>query len=132
MGLRGGTIPELQGHGQPQRRLAHREPTGSDIPNNIIDFNRTGIHFVDNVSGSNVQNNFITNNWTMGVLFRGLFPPAGIRLARVSVNNNDISGNWYSQIEAAKSAQYVERREQLVGDPSRRPSRNPRVPGARV
>ncbi len=80
--------------------------TNSQILNNIIDFNRTGIHFVDNVTGSNVQHNFITNNWTMGVLFRGgegaiNAPPNYTNLTTaVTIHNNDISGNWYSQIEA--------------------------------
>lgn len=74
--------------------------TNSQILNNIIDFNRTGIHFVDNVTGSNVQNNFITNNWTMGVLLRDSNPPTLNPTSAITINNNDISGNWYSQIEA--------------------------------
>lgn len=79
--------------------------TNNQILNNTIDFNRTGIHFVDTVTGNNVQNNFITNNWTMGVLLRGgenLSAPASYTnlTAGLTINNNDISGNWYSQIEA--------------------------------
>lgn len=80
--------------------------TNTVIKNNIIDFNRTGIHMVDDVSGTVIENNFITNNWTMGVLFRGgegavNAPPAHTNLTTaVTIHNNDISGNWYSQIEA--------------------------------
>ena len=65
------------------------------IRRNIIDFNRTGVHIVDN-NNSLVEENFITNNWTMGILYRTEGGPA----ATVhTVRNNNISGNWYSQIE---------------------------------
>jgi len=68
------------------------------IQNNIIDFNRTGLQLVNNVSGVHVLNNQITNNWTMGVLIyhQSAGQPAS---TGVLINNNNISGNWYSQIE---------------------------------
>lgn len=80
--------------------------SGNTIQNNIIDFNRTGIHMVDDVSGTVIKNNFITNNWTMGVLLRGgegavNAPPNNTNpTTSVTINDNNISGNWYSQIEA--------------------------------
>jgi hypothetical protein len=65
------------------------------IRRNIIDFNRTGVHIVDN-NNSLLEENFITNNWTIGVLYRTEGgPPATTH----TVRNNKISGNWYSQIE---------------------------------
>lgn len=65
------------------------------IRRNIIDFNRTGVHIVDN-NASLVEENFITNNWTMGILYRTEGGPAA---SVHTVRNNNISGNWYSEIE---------------------------------
>lgn len=68
---------------------------GNTIRRNIIDFNRTGVHLVDH-SGDLIEENFITNNWTMGILYRteGGPPPTGM-----TVRNNKITGNWYSEVE---------------------------------
>lgn len=71
--------------------------TNTVIQNNIIDFNRTGVVLVNTVNGTNIHNNFITNNWTIGVLGRN--EVSLNTTSNVSVNNNSISGNWYSQIE---------------------------------
>ena len=68
------------------------------ILRNTIDNNRTGIHAVNDVSGLSVRNNFITNNWTMGVLLRDESSPNNT--GSITVQDNDISGNWWSQIEA--------------------------------
>lgn len=65
------------------------------IRRNIIDFNRTGVHIVDN-NASLVEENSITNNWTMGILYRTEGGPAA---SVHTVRNNNISGNWYSEIE---------------------------------
>ncbi|MCX5762945.1 MAG: right-handed parallel beta-helix repeat-containing protein [Gemmatimonadetes bacterium] len=67
------------------------------IENNIINNNRTGLHLVNDVTGLVVQNNFITNNWTMGILFRDESSPN--TTGAVTIVDNDISGNWYSQVE---------------------------------
>ncbi len=66
------------------------------IRRNIIDFNRTGIHLVDH-SGDLIEENFITNNWTMGILYR--HEPGGPDTTGMTVRNNHITGNWYSEIE---------------------------------
>lgn len=73
---------------------------GNTIYRNIIDDNRTGIHVVDN-DGSVITENYITNNWTMGFLYRseGGAGPTGI-----DVHNNYIQGNWYSDIEFREPA----------------------------
>lgn len=68
------------------------------ILNNDIDFNRTGIHLVNNVSGLVVRNNFITDNWTMGILFRD--EGSSNVTGAVTIKDNHIAGNWYSQVEA--------------------------------
>lgn len=64
------------------------------IRRNVIDSNRTGIHIVDN-SGTLVEENYVTNNWTMGILFR----TEGGTQGQSTVRNNSITGNWYSEVE---------------------------------
>ncbi|MDQ4123030.1 MAG: FG-GAP-like repeat-containing protein, partial [Acidobacteriota bacterium] len=75
--------------------------SGHTIRNNVIDFNRTGILFRNTTENMTVVENFITNNWTVGVLFLdgsgGTNAP--IQSAAGSVfSNNNISGNWYGQV----------------------------------
>lgn len=70
---------------------------GNIIRNNEVDFNRTGIQFANNVSGTLVEGNNITNNWTMGILFNF---DTGSQTTGVTITNNNISGNWYSQVES--------------------------------
>lgn len=65
------------------------------IENCNIDFNRTGIILRNNDNGTVIRNNRITNNWTLGVLFL----QASGTTSGISVTNNNISGNWYSQVE---------------------------------
>jgi hypothetical protein len=67
---------------------------------NVIDNNRTGLHVVNNVTGLVVRNNFLTNNWTMGLLIRDELGTNPNPTSAITVEDNDISGNWYSQIEA--------------------------------
>ena len=71
------------------------------VQNSTITDNRTGVHFANNVSGSVVRNNFIHNNFTHGVLLNadtGTPSVSGLIAANVSVTNNSIVGNWYSQV----------------------------------
>ncbi|MBL7782537.1 MAG: right-handed parallel beta-helix repeat-containing protein [Saprospiraceae bacterium] len=71
------------------------------IHNNLIDNNRTGMLFRNQTDNTVVTNNFITNNWTVGVLFidasGGTNSPVQTA-ANSSFNNNDIHNNWYGQI----------------------------------
>lgn len=67
------------------------------VQNSIISDNRTGVHLVGNVNGSIVRNNFIQNNFTHGVLLNADTNP-GLTATNVSVTNNSITGNWYSQV----------------------------------
>jgi parallel beta-helix repeat protein len=67
------------------------------IINNVIDNNRTGIQLVNNVSGVQVTHNDITNNWTMGILL--YYSGGTVASTNTVVNYNNISGNWYSQVE---------------------------------
>ena len=53
------------------------------------------MHLVDNNGSNLIEENFITNNWTMGVLFR----TEGGTPGAATVRNNNITGNWYSEIE---------------------------------
>ncbi|MBX7053580.1 MAG: carboxypeptidase regulatory-like domain-containing protein [Pyrinomonadaceae bacterium] len=73
---------------------------GNTIRRNIIDFNRTGIHLVDH-SDDLIEENSITNNWTMGILYRSEGGPGPTGM---TVRNNNITGNWYSEIEFREPA----------------------------
>ncbi len=69
------------------------------IQNNEIIDNRTGLLFRNETNYLTVINNEITDNWTIGILFldMGGTPP---QTAHNSVfNNNNLSGNWYGQVE---------------------------------
>ena len=74
---------------------------GNNIHNNIIDNNRTGMIFRNQTDNTNVSENFITNNWTAGVLFLdgsvGTNSPVQTA-ANSTFNNNNLSGNWYGDI----------------------------------
>ncbi len=72
----------------------------NSIHNNIIDDNRTGMIFRNQTDNTSVMNNFITNNWTLGILFLDGSGGANIPVqtaASSTFSNNDISGNWYGQ-----------------------------------
>ena len=74
---------------------------GNSIHNNIIDNNRTGMIFRNQTDNTSVMNNFVTNNWTVGILF--LDGSGGTNIPPQSAlnstfSNNKISGNWYGQI----------------------------------
>ncbi len=79
---------------------------GNSIHNNTIDNNRTGMIFRNTTNSTSVVNNFITNNWTDGVLFLdgsgGTNSPVQ-SAASSTFSNNDISGNWYGQVEDRQS-----------------------------
>ena len=45
------------------------------VRNNVIDFNRTGMQVVNDITGAIIRNNFITNNWTLGVLLTLISQP---------------------------------------------------------
>ncbi len=74
---------------------------GHTVRNNVIDFNRTGFIFRNQTDDMTVVENFITNNWTVGVLFLdasgGTNSPVQ-SAAHSTFSNNSISSNWYGQI----------------------------------
>jgi len=67
------------------------------VRNNVVDDNRTGMHLVAGNTNCTVVENVITNNWTMGVLFRT--ESVSNDTTGSVFRNNNISGNWYAQIE---------------------------------
>src|SRR6185312_7531089 len=75
--------------------------SGHIIRNNVIDFNRTGMIFRNITDNMTVVENFITNNWTVGVLFLDASVVSNVPL-QTALNgifsNNNISANWYGQI----------------------------------
>jgi hypothetical protein len=74
---------------------------GHTVRNNVIDFNRTGFIYRNQTDQQTVVENFITNNWTVGILFLeasgGTNSPVQ-SAAHSTFSNNNISGNWYGQI----------------------------------
>ncbi len=74
---------------------------GHAIHNNVITFNRTGLIFRNQTDNLTVEENEITDNWTVGVLFLdasgGSNSPVQTA-ANCSFLDNKISGNWYGQI----------------------------------
>ncbi|MDX6692429.1 MAG: trimeric autotransporter adhesin [Blastocatellia bacterium] len=74
---------------------------GHTIRNNVIDFNRTGLIFRNQTDSMTVVENFITNNWTVGILFLDGSGGSNVPVqsaAHSSFTNNNISANWYGQI----------------------------------
>lgn len=70
---------------------------GNTIKNCLLTNNRTGVQLVNNVSNTLIENNDITNNWTLGfVIYYG---SELIATSNCVVKNNNITGNWYSGID---------------------------------
>jgi uncharacterized repeat protein (TIGR01451 family) len=67
------------------------------IRNNVITDNRTGIQLANDVSGTVISGNEITNNWTLGIVTT--IGDASHITTAIHVNQNNISGNWYGQIQ---------------------------------
>jgi parallel beta-helix repeat protein len=70
----------------------------NQILNNVIDFNRTGMILRNSCLNNLVEENAITNNWTVGVLWLSVGNPNNYA-TDCKFFNNDISGNWYTQVE---------------------------------
>jgi hypothetical protein len=74
---------------------------GHTVRNNVIDFNRTGFVYRNQTDNQTVVENFITNNWTVGVLFLDASSGSNVPVqsaAHSVFSNNNISANWYGQI----------------------------------
>jgi hypothetical protein len=74
---------------------------GNNIHNNVIDDNRTGLIFRNQTDSTTFTQNFVRDNWTVGILF--LDASGGTNVPVQSALNstfsgNNISGNWYGQI----------------------------------
>jgi hypothetical protein len=74
---------------------------GHTVRNNVITDNRTGLIFRNQTDNMTVVENFITNNWTVGIVFLdgsgGTNSPVQTAL-HSTFSNNNLSGNWYGQI----------------------------------
>lgn len=74
---------------------------GHTVRNNVIDFNRTGLIYRNQTDFQTVVENFITNNWTVGVLFLDASGGSNVPVHSAlhsTFSNNNISANWYGQI----------------------------------
>jgi Calx-beta domain len=74
---------------------------GHTVRNNSLTDNRTGLIFRNQTDQLTVVENFVTGNWTVGILFLdasgGTNSPAQTA-AHSTFGNNDLSGNWYGQV----------------------------------
>jgi len=69
---------------------------GFIVRNSTVSDNRTGFQIWGNLDNGQIVNNFITNNFTHGLLVNfDQGPTTGNNLL---INNNDMSGNWQSQL----------------------------------
>jgi len=66
------------------------------INNCDISNNRTGIQMGNNISGGTIKNNFITNNFTHGLMIN--FDLGVVNADNLNFTENSITGNWYSQV----------------------------------
>jgi parallel beta-helix repeat protein len=74
---------------------------GHTVRNNTIDFNRTGLIFRNQTDNMTVVENFIRDNWTVGILFLDASAGSNVPVqsaAHSTFSNNNLSGNWYGQI----------------------------------
>lgn len=74
---------------------------GNVITDNVIDYNRTGLLFRNQTDDTVLTGNFISNNWTVGVLF--LDASGGTNSPVQSAINSEFSGNaivgnWYGGV----------------------------------
>jgi hypothetical protein len=101
-GLLASSSPGLHFHGNVvtgnRNGLNLQFMTGALVEKNVVNDNRTGMQIVDWVTNSTFRENAFTNNWTIGILFRSE-TAGGSDTTGTVFANNDISGNWYGQIE---------------------------------
>ncbi|MEO8209450.1 MAG: DUF1565 domain-containing protein [bacterium] len=79
------------------------DPIHMTITSCRIENNYAGICFGNNLSETEVHNNFIRNNFTHGILFNYDLIP-GIVATSVNITDNSITGNWYSQINFQRNS----------------------------
>ena len=66
----------------------------NNIVSNVIENNRTGINFCNNVDNTYISGNTISDNWTLGIVYYG----TGTNFDTVTVTGNNFNANWYSEI----------------------------------
>ncbi|PWJ59373.1 putative secreted protein (Por secretion system target) [Dyadobacter jejuensis] len=69
------------------------------IINSLIEQNRTGLSFGVNISGGQVLNNLIRDNFTHGLIFNHAFG-SGITANNFTLRHNRFSGNWLTDVYA--------------------------------
>jgi len=70
--------------------------SGNYVHNCVIDFNRTGIVLRNACPNNRIEENYVTNNWTLGILWLAFSTETA---TGTTFSNNNIDGNWYAQIE---------------------------------
>ena len=68
------------------------------IQKNTIENNRTGLNLTNYVDGTKIQENFIQNNWTIGLVYYQGSAGLPTNFDTVTVTGNSFINNWYSEI----------------------------------
>ena len=67
------------------------------IQGNTITNNRTGINVSSKIDGTEISNNAISNNWTLGIVY-SIAGSGATNFSTVRVTGNTFNQNWYSEI----------------------------------
>lgn len=89
------TLDQLVITGNRNGILCNNSPN-TTITKCTIEDNRTGIQLANNVSGGIIANNFFRNNFTHGLMIN--FDLGAVNGNNLQINDNDFSGNWYSEV----------------------------------
>jgi len=68
------------------------------IQGNTIENNRTGINLTNYVDGTQIKDNVIQNNWTLGLVYYQGTAGLPTNFDTVTVTDNIFTDNWYSEI----------------------------------
>ena len=73
-----------------------RSTADNNILNNEIYNNRTGIQITYNITNTEIKDNIIRDNWTLGIIIT--YCASGQDFSTLTVTGNIFDNNWYSEI----------------------------------
>lgn len=71
---------------------------GNVIDRNVIENNRTGLNLTNYIDGTQITNNIIQGNWTLGLVYYQGSAELPTNFDKVTVTGNSFLNNWYSEI----------------------------------
>ncbi len=77
----------------------------NQILDNMITNNRSGINMTNNINGTRIEGNTISDNWTVGLVTYSLGGPAN--LDTVVITGNTFDSNWYSEVIVKDTGAYT-------------------------